>query len=176
VPVKVFPGGTELNVICHARARVTGTVLRPDGVAAAGVRILAQPVGPVLGLSAPSEGPQVVSDDAGRFELLLDPAQYRLDFVPGEDLPRVSRFVSVEPVPGPNNPPPLELGAFWLSQGRRISGPVLSVDPAALTPLLPYASIRFFRVVNVNGKPTSQLLAQTVSDANGQYSVTLPTR
>jgi len=28
----------------------------------------------------------------------------------------------------------------------------------------------------VNGKPTSQLLAQTVSDATGVYEVTLPTR
>lgn len=178
VPVRVFPGGAEVNVICSARGLVSGTVLRPPpaGGAAPGVRILAQPVGPVAGLSAPSEGPQTVTDEAGRFELLLDPAEYRLDFVPGEDLPRVSRYVTVAPQPGTAGIAPQDLGAFSLSQGRSISGPVLSADPAAASPYLPYASIRFFRVVSVNGRLTSQLLAQTVSDANGQYAVTLPTR
>jgi hypothetical protein len=178
VPVQVLPTGTQAEVLCNARGVITGTVLRPgaEGAPAAGVRIFAQPVGPVAGLSAPSEGPSTVTDAAGRFQLLLDPAEYRLDFVPGEDLPRVSRYLSVVPTPGTPSSTPQELPAFTLSQGRRISGPVLSTDAAAASPALPYASIRFFRVVSVNGRPTSQLLAQTVSDASGEYSVMLPTR
>jgi hypothetical protein len=36
--------------------------------------------------------------------------------------------------------------------------------------------VRFFRVVNVEGKPWSLLLAQTLTDQNGTYSTSLPTR
>lgn len=175
VPVQVAASGTQLNATCISRGEVTGTVLRPDGIPAPGVRVLAQPLGPVGSLTAPSEGPETITDAQGAFRLLLDPAEYRLDFVPATELPRVSRFLTVAPAVG-SVILPQDLPPFSLSQGRLISGPVISEDPSALNPNLPYASIRIFRVVSVNGRPTSQLLAQTVSDANGQYKVTLPTR
>ncbi|RKH43582.1 carboxypeptidase regulatory-like domain-containing protein, partial [Corallococcus llansteffanensis] len=145
---------------------------------ASGVRLVVEPVGafegwpqPPMGFEAPS-----TTDALGGFNLALDPGEYRLDFLPGENLPRVSRFVTVPP--RTQQEQKLELVPFTLSRGRSLSGSItLPLDPA-LAPdhVAANASVRFFRVVTVAGRPTSLLLAQTVSDSMGRYSTVLPTR
>ncbi|WP_224369941.1 carboxypeptidase-like regulatory domain-containing protein [Hyalangium versicolor] len=167
--------GTALNdVTCPDKISVQGTLLRPEGDSAAGVRVIAEPVGEVPGWPRPAVGTEAASptDENGSYHLQLDPGEYRFDFVPSENLPRVSRFVTVQPSTS------LELAPFTLSKGRRINGLVALSEPNedSPTPGVPYASIRFFRVVNVEGKPTSVLLAQTVSDSTGNYAASLPTR
>jgi hypothetical protein len=70
----------------------------------------------------------------------------------------------------------MELAPFTLSNGRRIFGLVSFSGERWNLPAAPYASIRFFRVVNVEGKPSALLLTQTLTDQNGAYSTTVPTR
>ncbi len=167
-------GGSLPDVICQDKVSLQGTLLGPEGTPAAGVRVVAEPVGAVSGWPRPAVGFQAESptDENGLYRLRLDPGEYRFDFLPSENLPRVSRFVTV--LPGAE----LELAPFTLSKGRRITGLVTLSEEELKGPMpgVPYASIRFFRVVNVEGTPTAVLLAQTIADSTGAYSATLPTR
>ncbi|RKH29270.1 hypothetical protein D7X12_39715 [Corallococcus sicarius] len=124
-----------------------------------------------MGFEAPS-----TTDALGGFTLALDPGEYRLDFLPGENLPRVSRFVTVPP--HTQEQQRLKLQSFTLSRGRSLSGRITLPPDPALAPdgVAANASVRFFRVVTVAGRPASLLLAQTVSDSTGRYSTVLPTR
>jgi hypothetical protein len=179
-PVSVPATDTVLaDVTCPPRMRVTGTVRNPENTGAApGVRIVVEPVGALSGWPQPPLGFEspFTTDASGGFQLALDPGDYRLDFVPGENLPRVSRFVTVPP--RTPEAPVLELAAFTLSRGRSLSGRITLPRDAALAPdgVAANASVRFFRVVTVAGRPESLLLAQTVSDSTGRYSTVLPTR
>lgn len=168
------------KVVCGERLKVEGTLQLPsDSKPAAGVRVVAEPIGEVTGWPRPSTITEATlpSDDTGHFELALDPGQYRFDFMPTDGLPRVSRIVMVRPVDGTSDTSePLELSTFTLSKGRRVTGTVGFSGERLTQPAAPYASIRFFRVVNVEGTPTALLLAQTLSDQSGVYSATLPTR
>jgi len=96
--------------------------------------------------------------------------EYRFDFSPAENLPRVSRFVTVRPAQD------AELAPFTLSKGRRVTGQVGFSGETLVQPAAPYASIRFFRVVDVEGRRSALLLSQTLTDQNGGYSTTVPTR
>ncbi|MDY7227902.1 carboxypeptidase regulatory-like domain-containing protein [Hyalangium rubrum] len=168
-------GGTTLpDIVCTNKVSVQGTLLGPDGPPAAGARVVAEPVGQVSGWPRPAVGVEAESptDENGLYTLRLDPGEYRFDFIPGENLPRVSRFVTVLPAEVQ------VLAPFTLSKGRRVTG-LVSVPTERLQNAPPgaaYASIRFFRVVNVEGKPTAVLLAQTLADSVGNYAATLPTR
>ncbi|RKH71883.1 carboxypeptidase regulatory-like domain-containing protein [Corallococcus sp. AB049A] len=179
-PVTVAAVDTALDdVTCPARMTVTGSVKNPEGTGpASGVRIVVEPVGALTGWPQPPlgfESPQTTNSE-GQFSLALDPGEYRLDFLPGENLPRVSRFVSVPA--GNAGTDVLPLAAFTLSRGRSLSGRItLPPDPeVAPDGIAANASVRFFRVVTVAGRPESLLLAQTVSDSTGRYSTVLPTR
>lgn len=168
-------GGTTLkDIICENKVVLEGSLLRPEGLPAAGARVLAEPVGAVPGWPRPAVDVEAESatDEDGVYRIRLDPGEYRFDFVPGENLPRVSRFVTVLPTSM------TQLAPFTLSKGRRITGLVTMSDRElqGLTPGVPYASVRFFRVVNVEGQPTAVLLTQAVADSSGSYAATLPTR
>jgi hypothetical protein len=174
-PVTVPRGGTTLaqDVTCGARMKVRGRLLLPsDSRPAPGVRVVAESIAELPGWPRPSFTIEASrpTDDQGQFELALDPGQYRFDFIPTDGLPRVSRIVTV--LPGEST----ELTPFTLSKGRRVSGLVSITGQRVMQPTAPYASVRFFRVVNVEGKPSSLLLAQTLTDQNGTYSTSLPTR
>jgi hypothetical protein len=174
-PTAIPRGGVTLrDIACPDKVIASGTLMLPEGLPAAGVRVVAEPVGEVAGWPLPAQGTEAeaATDEDGRYRLRLDPGEYRFDFIPAENLPRVSRFVTVLPSSD------LEVAPFTLSKGRRISGLVTFSVPelAGPTPGIPYASIRFFRVVNVEGKPTAVLLAQTVADSAGSYTASLPTR
>lgn len=173
--IPVPRGGTTLkDIVCEDKVLLQGSLLRPEGVPAAGARVLAEPVGAVTGRPLPAVGVEADSatDEAGVYRIRLDPGEYRFDFIPGENLPRVSRFVTVLPAEM------MELAPFTLSKGRRITGLVRMADKELQgpTPGVPYASVRFFRVVNVEGQPTAVLLTQAVADSSGSYGATLPTR
>ncbi len=166
-------------VVCQERVKLRGTLLKPsDSVPAAGVRVMAEPLGGLPGLPQPTVTVEAArsTDDMGRFELALDPGRYHLDFLPSEDLPRVSRIVTV-PAPKRGEPAtPLELSSFTLSKGRRVFGQVSIGGDRLARPTAPYASVRFFRVVDVEGKRSALLLAQTLTGQSGTYTATLPTR
>ncbi len=119
------------------------------------------------------------TDVESSFSLKLDPATYRLDFIPSDQLPRASRFVAIAPDPNPSGGyRPIQLSDFALSKGRRITGNVLAPpSPNESARVAPFTSLRFFRLINdLDGRPSSVLLAETVSDARGAYSVSLPSR
>lgn len=167
-------GITLTDIVCPDKIVASGTLLRPEGPPAAGVRVVAEPVGEVTGWPRPAVSTEAESatDEEGRYLLRLDPGEYRFDFIPAENLPRVSRFVTVLPSVD------LEVAPFTLSKGRRITGMVKLSEPELSNPTsaAAYAFIRFFRVVNVEGEPTAVLLAQAVADSAGSYAATLPTR
>ncbi|HSP81191.1 MAG TPA: carboxypeptidase regulatory-like domain-containing protein, partial [Myxococcaceae bacterium] len=125
--------------------------------------------------SASVEAPRL-TDAQGHFELALDPGQYRLDFIPSQNLPRVSRIVTVRPGESTTPEGILPLQPFALSKGRQINGLVSFSGARLLQSPAPYASVRFFRVVNVEGQPSALLLSQTLTSQDGTYSATLPTR
>jgi hypothetical protein len=106
---------------------------------------------------------------------------YRLDFLPTDGFPRASRFVTVEAQSGnaPGAATPQLLPDFALSRGRRVIGRITSIpDRTGHVPIAPapYATVKFFRVTQLDGKPAAFLLAEGVADASGTYSVLLPTR
>ena len=174
VPTVIPRGGVTLkDVVCPDKMVASGTLMTPEGLPAAGVRVVAEPVGEVTGWPRPAVGTEAESatDEEGRYSLRLDPGEYRFDFIPAENLPRVSRFVTVLP-PGSG------AGALHPLQGPPHHRAGDAGRAGAGQPHLgaSYASIRFFRVVNVEGEPTAVLLAQTVSDSSGAYAATLPTR
>jgi hypothetical protein len=172
-------GTTLRDVTCSARLRVQGSLLMPSGSEpAAGVKVVAEPLAEVTGWPRPAatvEAPRH-TDARGHFEIALDPGRYRLDFIPSENLPRVSRILTVRPGEGTTPEGTLPLPPFPLSKGRQVTGAVSFSGKRLIQSTAPYASIRFFRVVNVDGQPSSLLLAQTLTDQDGSYSATLPTR
>jgi hypothetical protein len=167
------------DVMCGERMKVRGTLLKPSSSEpAAGVQVVAEPLEETPGWPRPafSFEAQRTTDEGGHFELAMDPGRYRFDFIPTENLPRVSRIVTVRPAEGVStSEAALELSSFTLSKGRSVTGQV-SFNGLNRLSAAPYASIRFFRVVDVEGKPSALLLSETLADQNGGYSTTVPAR
>ena len=94
---------------------------------------------------------------------------YNFHFDP-VDLPRMSRFITVEE--GSST----DVGELVLSKGKRFTG---TITLAGSDPTRPagFALVRVFRIgVDDGGDPAAVLLDETYTDANGKYSVLLPTR
>ena len=171
-PVEVPRTGAVLpDVVCPNRRLVRGTIHLPGSThAAPGVRVAVEPVAEVPGWPRPPGGGEALgtTGDNGDFQLRLDPAVYRVDFIPAENLPRVSLVVTV--LPGEDTAEQ-RLATFALQRGRTLRGRVTEGTRA-----LPYASLRFYRAVTLEGRPSSVLLAQTVSDHAGRYTALIPVR
>jgi hypothetical protein len=168
------------NIPCPDKVLVQGNIYTSDGSNAPGVRVAAVPIQPLNGLPLPGSGDQAITSADSSFSLKLDPAIYRLDFMPGDQLPRASRFAAVTADPNPvGGFKPVQLSDFALSKGRRITGNVFAViNQGDQSPTIaPFTSLRFFRLSSdLDGKPFASLLAETISDARGAYSVNLPAR
>lgn len=168
-----------VDVVCGERVLVRGELMKPsNSQPAAGVTVVAEPLEELGGWprsTASFQAPRT-TDEEGRFELAMDPGRYRLDFIPTEDLPRVSRIVTVPPPYNVSAQPILELSTFTLSKGRSVTGQVTFNGSNAAPSVAPYASIRFFRVVDVEGTSSALLLSQTLTDQTGAYSTTVPAR
>lgn len=164
-------GGPLGDFTCPDRVPVSGLVQRSDGRPFPGVRVVAHPLEQVEGHGLPRAYFEATTDEDARFLLRLDPAVYRLDFIPGEGLPRMSRFVTVQREP-------VDLGTSTLSKGRTVTGAIsASSSPGSSEQApVPYASINFYRLGLAEGRPLAIPLAETVSDASAVYSVVLPTR
>lgn len=184
LPVVVPAAGGELSAtpyVAPGKVLVTGTLIRPDGMPGTSVSVKAEPVSTVGHFPLPQGVTQTATDATGAFSLLLDPATYRLDFMPSDNLPRVSRFVTVERQVGPYGDgfEPIALPQFALSRGRTVTGVVSSI-PRRLTQSPPVpapgAVVSFFRVISIGGEPSAVLLAEGLADQDGRYQVVLPTR
>ncbi|MBI3181936.1 MAG: hypothetical protein HYZ28_07310 [Myxococcales bacterium] len=168
-----------LQVRCPDRVKIIGTLLRPGSErrVAANVPFSAVPIEPIDGRPLPWQGVDSVTDEDGAISLSLDPAVYRFDFLPGEDLPRRSRIVRVKAVPTSDGKgiEPIDLGEHSLYNGRLVTGTV-KLEQSTITTgsVAAAASVRFFRVSTVEGKPSPLLLGQAVTDERGRYSVLLP--
>lgn len=176
----ITPGAAALgDFTCPDRLVVKGSLLLPDGITpAVGVAVEAVPLTPLEpGGDLPSDHTVTTTDGSATFTLALDPGIYRLDFEPTDKLPRLSRFVTVDPDSATAGV--ITLPDYTLSKGRTVNGHVeilAATDGSAATPV-PVAHVRFFRLVDdPDGNPSSVLLDQAYADANGNFTVLLPTR
>ncbi|MGA9525066.1 MAG: carboxypeptidase-like regulatory domain-containing protein [Myxococcaceae bacterium] len=182
VPVHVSDQASQLGALMAPdKIPVTGVLLRPDSGPAVGVPVEARAVAKLDQFPLPDGVVRGFTDDAGVFTLRLDPGIYRFDFLPTDGYPRASRIVTLRPEVGSSGDSVMtqELPPFFLSRGRRITGKISSIpDRLGQSPasLAPYATVKFFRVGQVEGRPASFLLAEGVADATGTYSVLLPTK
>jgi hypothetical protein len=177
VPARVTGPGNFGAILCQQKVQVHGLVHLANGLNAVGVQVTAQPVSGTPGYPLPSNLVRGVTDSVGMYTLYLDPAVYRLDFIPHGMLPRLSRFVTIAGELGDSGFMPVEIESVSLSNSRRLTG-ILSFAAGAGTsgPVAALASIRFFRLSTDSSAPASVLLAETVSDQTGKYSVILPAR
>jgi hypothetical protein len=182
LPLAIRSGGPmPLGAIaCPDKVIVQGKIYNSDDSIASGVRVMATPINALGGLPLPANGSQDITDATSSYSLKLDPAVYRLDFIPGDQRPRVSRFATVAADPDPSGGFRLvQLDDVALSNGRRITGSVFAVVNLGddHTQIAPSTSLRFFRLItDLDNRPSSVLLAETVSDGRGMYSVSLPSR
>ncbi|EPX56823.1 hypothetical protein D187_007258 [Cystobacter fuscus DSM 2262] len=165
------------DVVCQQRRKVEGTVLGPVGsLPAAGVLVEATLLKEVAGTPRPASSRVEAlrrTDEAGHFELWLDPGVYRFDFTSLENLPRFSRIVTVHPWVSPPPATPQEV-SVTLPKGRRVTGYVRLGEGSGQQPDVPNAALRFYRLVAVEGENSALLLGETTSNAAGAFSTTLP--
>jgi len=174
-------GNTDLgNIACPEKVIAQGNVYTVDETSAPGVRVMAVPIQQLSTRPLPGAGDQTTTDQNGAYLLKLDPAVYRLDFIPGGQLPRTSRFAAVPADPAPSGGyRVVQVADVFLSKARKITGLVSAVASQEIgTPsIAPLTRLRFFRMTtDVDGRLSSILLADTVTDSTGSYSVYLPTR
>jgi hypothetical protein len=166
---------------CPDKVGVVGDLFRADGMTAAAMVLLtATPVKAIDGRPLPTQASEVVTDDSGHFNFSLDPAVYRFDFQPGEDLPRMSRYITIHATAASTDAsaggqPTLDLGSFTLSKGRKVTGNIFWTSDSHVTPANAVnARVRFFRLTTIDGKPGATLLGEALTDSYGVYGVVLP--
>jgi hypothetical protein len=135
----------------------------PNGSEAVGIQVTAQPISGTPGYPLPSNLIRGVTDSSGVYTIYLDPGVYRLDFIPGGMLPRLSRFVTILGELADYGFKPVEVDSISLSNGRRLTGTLyFATSASSNSPVAAVASIRFFRL--------------STDDQTGKYSVILPAR
>ena len=189
-PVLMVGDQPSETFTCPDRLLVSGRVIGPEGGAALAVQVEATPIEAIDGRPLPSESSRATTDHEGSFELLLDTAKYRFDYIPSEKLPRKSRVVRVEQTVSADAGEVLQsanVGTFSLSEGRTVTG-VVTVRPNSLDPTdggvlyvapgtpVQNALVRFYRVTQVEGVDSSLLIGEAYTDPRGNYSVVLPDR
>ncbi len=176
-PVRVTGPGNFGSILCPPKVPVRGEVHLPNGSEAVGIQVTAQPISSTPGYPLPSNLIRGVTDSSGVYTIYLDPGVYRLDFIPGGTLPRLSRFVTILGELADYGFKPVEVESISLSNGRRLTGTLYFAGTAGTnSPVAAVASIRFFRLSTDTSAPASVLLAEAVSDQAGKYSVILPAR
>lgn len=184
IPVKVDGVSKTLDpavVTCDDRMSVVGQVLTPAGepAIAVGVRATEQVATTEPGAERPFplDPVEVLTTVDGRFELKLDPATWRIEFV-AAGLPLASRQVTVRPIVDANGERQMNvtLPPVTLSQGRTVTG--LVTGTVSLKANAPVASspVRFYRVTSIEGTPAAILLGSTVTNDEGRYTIVLPSR
>jgi len=173
----VLAPGTVGTFFCPEKVQVDGNVVLANGTNAVAVAVAAQPIAAIAGHPLPSSVARGTTDQNGIYILYVDPAVYRLDFAPRGQLPRLSRFVTIVGEPADSGFKPVEIEPVTLSNGRRLTGTLYFAPTAGVnSPVAGVASVRFFRLSTDTSAPASVLLAETVSDPSGSYSVILPAR
>lgn len=173
------------RVTCPDKITVIGSLLRPGSAAPAiGATVIARAVEQLKELGnqpLPMGDTEVVTDESGRFSIELDPGVYQLDFIPGEDLPRTTRVVTVraDMMPSSDGGTPsrtVDLKDFELRKGRKVTGAITAPNLNGEPGFAVNATVRYFRVSGVGGVATSLLLGEAVTDSLGNYSVMLPAK
>ncbi len=168
-------------VTCADRARVAGQVLTPAGTPAVGVgvRAIEQIASEARGSAQPFvlDPVQAVTDADGRYELHLDPAIWRLEFIAPE-LPTSSRLVTVQPMLDAVGEKVMsfEQSLVRLSEGRTVTGRVTGAVGLKSDTALAASLVTFYRVTSVGGRPSAFALGAAVTDNDGRYRVVLPSR
>jgi len=169
--------GNVGSFACPEKVEVSGSVVLANGAEAVGVAVTAQPIAAIGSQPLPSSVARATTDNTGAYVLYVDPAVYRLDFAPRGQLPRSSRFVTIVGDPADSGFKPVEIEPVTLSNGRRLTGTLFFAPMAGTnSQVAGLASVRFFRLSTDTSAPASVLLAETVSDPSGSYSVILPAR
>jgi hypothetical protein len=169
-------------VRCFERTIVSGTITTPEGMPASQVTVRAVDVSSTSRRPLPLDDVEATTSGDGAYSLFLDSGDWRLEFVPAPSLagtPQTSRLITVAPLTMSADGGLFSMQTITsisLPKGRRVTGTITSTfSNRGATPLTS-ATIRFFRVTRVDGKPISVLLATGVTDAAGSYTVILPTR
>lgn len=170
VDVPLQDGGSAMFT-CISRTPISGTVTRPSGAAFAGVHVVAVPLAPIGLHPIPTDWTDTQTNSSGQYTLYLDPAEFRFDFIPAEQLPRTSRFFAVD---GTANRVDAQI-----SNGRTLSGSVsIGNGDGGYSPV-PFAHVRFFRVPPPDPPQFLQapatLIAEGFADSNASYQVIVPT-
>ncbi|MFY0523116.1 hypothetical protein ACN28I_07965 [Archangium gephyra] len=155
------------DVTCGERMKVRGTLLKPSSSEpAAGVQVVAEPLEDVPGWPRPAfrfEAPRT-TDEGGHFELAMDPGRYRFDFIPTENLPRVSRIVTVRPAEGfATSEAALELLLLHPLQGpqRHRAGQLQRLESAA------GRALRLHQLLPRGGRGGQAVRPAALADAGG---------
>lgn len=173
---KLVPARLE----CPSKVLVVGSLTTPAGGPAVGAKVKATALSALEGRPIPTEATVTDTDGGGNFALHLDPAFYRIEFAPTGGSPRRSRLALVRQeldTGAGATVKTVDLGSFALSAGRTVSGDITVTNVDQPTPrAAPNATLRFFRVAPVEGKPSALLLGEAVADDVGHYSIVLPSR
>ncbi len=165
------------TVRCTERISVSGEVRLPGGAPAAVLQVRAietsrgrRPL--------PLEDVDSLTDLEGKYELALDPGNWRIEFTPAIELPQTSRLITVSAAAASSGTTTTSqtFAPITLPRGRRLTGTVTSTLSARGSQPLVNAQVRFFRVTRIEGKPAAVLLASGVTNGVGSYTIVLPTR
>lgn len=181
VEVELKPGESPRfspsEIRCGERIIVSGIALLPDGSPAALLTVQAIETGSTTRPLA-LDDVRVQTDLEGKYELRLDPGNWRVEFIPAAELPQTSRLIAVSASAASDGGAFVGTQSFApikLPRGRKLTGLVTATLNRGPVPLV-NAQVRFFRVTRIEGKPASILLGSGVTNGVGVYTLILPTR